>query len=58
MICTAAINGKEKMRGPQGRVAERGAGDRIRRDAGWVVIRGAGNQSGAKIRKEPAEAAL
>jgi len=29
--------------GPQRRIAERGAGDRIRGDAGRVVIRGAGN---------------
>ena len=58
MICTAAIKREREDRGPQERVAERGAGDRIGRDAGWVVIRGAGNQSGAEIRKEPAEAAL
>ncbi len=45
-------------RGPQRRIAETGAGDRISGDAGWVVIGGAGDQAGAEIGKEPAEPAL
>src|SRR5581483_7378473 len=38
--------------GPQGRVAERGAGDRVGADAGRVVVGGAGDQAGAEHAQE------